>query len=205
MASEPRQATIAFVGIDGAGKTTQATRLAAWLADADIKSTYRLAATGRRVLSNTARRLGKPDSIALFGPRLALRAETMLRHANLSVIRQPTVLIADRYHICQYARTRMLCPDLEPWVRHRMRRLPRPDITLFFELPPQLAHERVTARGIDHESVDALTALDAAYRSLPEAANYTHIDAAGDADTVAEAVRTRIRSGLPELFDDRHD
>lgn len=198
-----RETTIAFVGIDGAGKTTQAERLTSWLSQLGYPVRYRLAANGRRVLGNTARRFGRPDSVALLGPNLAIRAETLLRHANLSAVGNAPMLIADRYDVCQYARTRMVCPELEPWVRRKLRRLPPPDLTLYFEVAPEIAHVRVKTRGIDDEPLDRLQALDNAYRSLPEASEFTYVDANRRADDITETVQDAVRSALPRLFNDQ--
>ncbi|MGH8878692.1 MAG: dTMP kinase [Stackebrandtia sp.] len=201
MARETRQATIALVGIDGAGKTTQAMRLTRWLAHLGHPVRYRLAANGRRMLGNTARKVGRPDSVALLGPRLAIRAETLLRHANLATVGHTRVLIADRYDVCQYARTRVVCPELEPWVRKRLSRLPRPDLTIYLDVAPETAHVRVKSRGIDDEPVDVLGSLDCAYRSLPEFRDFTTVDANRDADSIAESIRDEVRSALPHLLD----
>ncbi|MEV0645754.1 thymidylate kinase [Phytomonospora sp. NPDC050363] len=183
--SQPPGAVIALVGIDGAGKTTQARRLTSRLVERGIPADYHLAASGRRVLSNVAKRLGRGDSIALLGPRTAMRAETAMRRLNLSWSLRADLLVADRYSYCQFARTRMLCPEVEPWVRKAMRGVPRPALTLFLDLPPELASERVAVRGIDEEPVDRLRALDRAYRELPEAAAFTYIDATGTTDEVS--------------------
>lgn len=195
--TEPRGAVIALVGMDGVGKTTQARRLTARLAERGIPADYHLAASGRRVLSNMAKRLGAGDSVELLGANLALRAETAMRRLNLSWSLRADLLIADRYTYCQFARTRMLCPEIEPWVRKAMRGIPRPAITLYLDMPPELASDRVTTRGIDEEPVERLRALSAAYRSLPEFETFTLVDATG----TAEDVGVRIDSWVDKLLD----
>ncbi|MGH8791655.1 MAG: dTMP kinase [Stackebrandtia sp.] len=202
MAHDNRRATIAFVGIDGAGKTTQAKRLTLWLSQQGHQVQYRLAANGRRVLGNAARRVGRADSVALLGPRLAIRTETVLRHANLSAARRGRVLVADRYDVCQFARTRMVCPEMEPWVRRRMGSLPEADLLLYLTVPPETAHARVKSRGIDFEPLERLVALDDAYRSLPESDNFTYVDASAEPDAVTDVVRDKVCTALPQLFAD---
>lgn len=186
--SEPRGAVIALVGIDGAGKTTQARRLTERLTARGIPADYHLAASGRRVLSNVAKRLGRGDSIALLGPRTAMRAEAAMRRINLSWSLRSDLLVADRYSYCQFARTRMVCPEVEPWVRRAMTGIPRPALTLFLEMPPDLASHRVTVRGIDDEPVERLKALRRAYAELPEAEDFTYIDATGSPDEVSSRI-----------------
>lgn len=204
--TEPHGAVIALVGIDGAGKTTQAHRLTARLAERGIPAYYHLAANGRRVLSNMAKRLGAGDSVELLGANLALRAETAMRRLNLAWSLRADLLVADRYSYCQYARTRMLCPEIEPWVRKAMRGVPRPAITFFLDMPPELASARVTSRGIDEEPVDGLRALDRAYRSLPEFESFIHVDATGTAGDVGVRIDAWVDKlvesgelGLPDV------
>lgn len=201
MARNKEQATIAFVGIDGAGKTTQASLLTRQLKQLGRPVTYRLAASGRRAFSRGARRLGHADTISLFGPRFAIRTETWLRYANLRIAQRSYLLISDRYDVCQYARTRIICPEIEPWVRRRMEGLRKPTLTLFFDLDPTIAHKRVIQRGIDKESLDDLKALDAAYRSLPEAREFVHVDAAAPIDDVFETIQHEVRRRLPGFYD----
>ena len=202
MARNKEQATIAFVGIDGAGKTTQASLLTQQLQQLGRPVTYRLAASGRRAFSRAARRLGYSDAVSLLGPSLAIRAETLLRYANLRIAQRSPLLISDRYNVCQYARARIVCPRIEPWVRQRMRRLNRPALTLFFEIDPTIAHKRVIARGIDNEKLDDLQALDDAYRSLPEADDFVYVDAAAPIDDVFETIQHEVRHRLPSFYND---
>ncbi|ADD42039.1 dTMP kinase [Stackebrandtia nassauensis] len=203
MARETRQATIALVGIDGAGKTTQARWLKRWLTQLGHPVRYRMVASGRRVLGNTARRLGRPDSVALLGPGMAIRAETLLRYWNLTVGNGGGILIADRYAVCQYARTRVVYPRLEPWARRLLGRVPPPDLTLYLDVAPETAHLRVKTRGIDEEPVDSLAAMDSAYRSLPEFASFAIVDANRDPEEIAETIRDEVRTALPRLLDGR--
>lgn len=203
MAHESRQATIAVIGIDGAGKTTQATRLTQWLQELGHPASYRLAAGGRRVVSNAARHLGRADSVTLLGPKLAIRTETWLRHVNLALTYRASILIADRYDVCQFARARLVYPDLEPWVRRRLAPHPRPDLMLYLALPAEVAALRVKRRGIDDEPVHQLVALDAAYRSLPESVDYTILDANRHPDVVTSDIQEQVRSALPSLFGDK--
>lgn len=202
VARETRQATIALVGIDGAGKTTQARQLRGWLDRLGHPVQYRMVASGRRVLGDVARKLGRPDSVGLLGPRLSIRAETLLRYANLVTIRGRGVLIADRYAVCQYARARLVCPELEPWARRVLHRIPPPKLTLYLDVAPETAHLRVKTRGIDDEPVDRLTAMDNAYRSLPEFDGFTIVDANRDQDVLAATIREAVRTALPRLPDD---
>lgn len=192
-----------MIGIDGAGKTTQAKRLTHWLRNLGQPAAYRMVAGGRRVLGNAAQYAGRTDSVALLGPSMALRTETWVRHLNLSLSHRAVVLVADRYVLCQYARARMLAPGMEPWVRRKLANHPRPDLTIYLTLPPEVAASRVKRRGIDFEPVHSLVRLDTAYRSLPEADNFRFLDANRTPDLVTGDIRKVVRSALPELFTDK--
>jgi thymidylate kinase len=60
-------AVVAIVGVDGAGKTTQAHLLAAWLAAAGYAADYWQNAGGRRWFGRLAQFFGRPDAQALLG------------------------------------------------------------------------------------------------------------------------------------------
>jgi dTMP kinase len=100
----------------------------------------------------------------------------------------------DRYAVCQYAslRARGAAPAAERRARLAYRLFPRPDVTFLLSVDPQTAHDRVEARGYDHETIPHLTASIAAYHSLPEYADFVVIDANGTPDEVAAAIRARL-------------
>lgn len=200
MPQDSRRTTIAIIGVDGAGKTTQAKRLTTWLRDHGHPATYRLAAGGRRIIGNAAQYLGRNDSVALLGPKMALRTETWIRHINLTLAHRAVVLVADRYNLCQFARAKLLAPRLEPWVRQRLGNHPRPDLIIYLSVPADVAAARVESRGIDIEPADDLARLDDAYRSLPEAEGFRFLNADKDPDLVTADIRKEVRSALPGLF-----
>ena len=190
MTSPPR--TIALVGIDGSGKTTQAHRLAD-----EIGATYRRNAGGRRWFGRLAARLGRGDDAEdLLGRRRMLFVESVLRWLAIlrTLLRRAVtgeVAVMDRYAFCQYASLRARGGS-DRRARLAYRIFPAPDVTFFLAVDPRTAHDRVEARGYDHESVEYLTAADAAYRSLPEFSTFVVIDANATPDEVAAAVRARL-------------
>src|ERR687889_283331 len=100
--------TVALVGIDGSGKTTQAHRLAGDLAASGLPAVYRRNAGGRHWFGRLAAALGRTDAEDLLGRRLMLVVESMLRWLAIlrtllrrTVTRELTVM--DRYAVCQYA------------------------------------------------------------------------------------------------------
>jgi dTMP kinase len=195
---QPR--TIALVGIDGSGKTTQAHRLADELAAEGLHAVYRRNAGGRRWFGRLATRLGRGDDAEdLLGRRTMLVVESVLRWLAIlrTLLRRAVtreIAVMDRYSFCQYAslRARHAAPAAERRARLAYRLFPPPDVTFLRATDPQVAHDRIETRGYDHESTDYLSAAAAAYRSLPEYPGFVVIDANGTPDEVAAAIRARL-------------
>ncbi|MEV4345739.1 dTMP kinase [Actinoplanes sp. NPDC049596] len=193
--------TIALIGIDGSGKTTQAHRLAEELAAAGRPAVYRRNAGGRHWVGKVAVRLGKRDAEDLIGRRAMLLVESVLRW--LAMLRTLLwralvggVVVMDRYAYCQYAslRSRGARPAAERRARLAYRLFPKPDVTFLLAVDPAVAQQRIDARGYDHESMAYLTAADAAYRSLPEFPSFVVIDANGTPDEVSAALHAALSS-----------
>lgn len=190
-------AIVAIVGIDGAGKTTQARDLAAWLTEHGHPADYWQNAGGRRWFGRLARRLGRRDAQGLLGVRGMLLVESVLRFLAIAraLVRsrlRGRIAVMDRYACCQYASIRAHGGRRERLARWLFRVFPEPDRTVFLAVPPGCAYARVEARGTDHENLTYLAAADAAYRSLPEAADFVVIDASRDPATVQAALRAAV-------------
>jgi dTMP kinase len=189
--------SVAIVGIDGSGKTTQAHRLADALAAAGRPAVYLRNAGGRRRLGAIAVRLGRRDADHLLGRRAMVVVEVVLRWLALlrTVLRRSVtgeVAVMDRYAVCQYAglRARGASAVSERWVRWMYRPFPRPDLTILLTVEPATAYDRIEARGYDHEEMSYLAASTAAYRSLPEAADFLVVDGDRPADDIAAELMT---------------
>jgi dTMP kinase len=167
--------TVALVGIDGSGKTTQAHLLAAALAEAGWPASYRRNAGGRHWFGRVATAFGRRDAEELLGRRMMLVVESLLRWLAIlrTMVRRAVtgeIAIMDRYAVCQYAslRARGASPAAERRARLAYRLFARPDVTVLLAVDPEVAYERIEARGYDHEELSYLRAAAAAYRSLPE-------------------------------------
>ncbi|MEU4560337.1 thymidylate kinase [Actinoplanes sp. NPDC023936] len=191
--------TVALIGIDGSGKTTQAHRLAEELTAAGIPAGYRRNAGGRHWVGRVAGLLGRDDAEALVGRRGMLAIESVLRWlAILRTMLRRTVsrkiAVMDRYAYCQYAslRARGARPAAERRARLAYRLFPAPDVTFLLAVDPAVAQQRIDRRGYDHESMDYLNAADRAYRSLPEYTSFVVIDANGTPDQVAAQIQAEL-------------
>jgi dTMP kinase len=197
--------TIALIGPDGSGKTTQAHRLAADLAAAGLPAAYRRNAGGRRWFGRLAARLGRADADALLGRRAMLLVEAVLRWLAIArtLLRRTLtgeIAVMDRYAVCQYAslRARHAAPAAERRTRRAYRVFPEPDVTVLLTVDPRTARRRIDDRGYDSETLDYLTASADAYRSLPEYPRFVVVDGNGEPDRVAAAIRAALPAVTPE-------
>jgi dTMP kinase len=197
--------TIALVGPDGSGKTTQARRLAADLAALGLPAAYCRNAGGRRWFGRLASRLGRADADDLLGRRWMLVVESVLRWLAIlrTLLRRALtgeLAVMDRYAICQYAslRARAASPAAERRARLAYRLFPPPDVTVLLTVDPQTAQHRIDSRGYDHETLEYLRASTAAYRSLPEFEGFRVVDGNGTPDEVAAAIRAALPVVAPE-------
>ncbi|WP_328466134.1 thymidylate kinase [Actinoplanes sp. NBC_00393] len=205
-----RVRTVALVGIDGSGKTTQAHRLAAELAAAGLPAVYRRNAGGRHWFGRLAGLFGKEDGEQLLGRRAMLGVESVLRWLAIArtLLRRALrreIAVMDRYAVCQYAslRSHGARPSAERRARLAYRLFPKPDVTLLLAVDPEVAHERIERRGYDHESMDYLRAATKAYESLPEYPDFVVIDANGTPDQVSALIRVALLAGSASLRGDR--
>jgi dTMP kinase len=185
--------SVALVGIDGSGKTTQAHRLAATLAEAGVPARYVLNAGGRHWIGRHVQRFGFHDAEQVLGRRGMLLVEAVLRwlaiaRSRLTARLHREVLVMDRYAVCQYASIRAHGGRSEQLARLAYGLFREPDVTVYLAVSPAEAHRRVEARGIDRESLGYLTASDAAYRSLPEFGSMVVVPADGTPDQVAAGI-----------------
>ena len=181
---------IVLTGIDGSGKSTAASAL---VSDARAEGQDALLLSnhaGRRSMSVLAARLG-----VQWPARLADAIETTFRVVNVLVSharasRFDGLVVMDRHLFCQLAlrkvkglpRGRLL-----PWL---ISALPAPDAVVQLDVEPELAHQRILARGTDAETLADLVALRDAYRSLPEYPEFEELDAdCPPAEAVARLAR----------------
>ncbi|GIF68899.1 thymidylate kinase [Asanoa ishikariensis] len=205
MAGDRRLRTVALVGIDGSGKTTQANRVAVVLADAGVPALYRQNAGGRAWFGHFARRFGRPDGPSLVGRVGMLLVESVLRWLSIARTQVRTavrtdIAVMDRHAVCQYVSIRAHAGGRgERLARLFYERLRPPDVTVLLAIDPRDAYRRIEARGTDHESLEYLTTADAAYRSLPESPGFIVVDAGGAPDEVTSAVLAVLRPWLPPV------
>ncbi|WP_102158428.1 dTMP kinase [Zhihengliuella halotolerans] len=190
--ARPR-ATVAIVGIDGSGKTTAASYLAAGLFDAGMPAQLLHNPSGRSWLGRWSARSGYAVPAAL-----AETIETVLRGAN--VVRSHArarafdgLSVMDRHLVCQEVtrETRGLDPNglLARGLRGLRRSLKEPDLTVLLDVSPVTALGRIDERGLDTESLAYLEAARDAYLTCAITEGWAVIDAEADAFAVVTSLR----------------
>lgn len=174
-----------LLGIDGAGKTTAATALVAGIRDTGIRAQLLRNPAGRRWMSRVAARFG-----TALPPTWANRLESVVRCANVFVAHTrasvfPGTTVMDRHLACQLVlrsvrglpRGRLL-----PWI---MDRLPQPDAVILIDVPAEVAHARILARGEDSETMSYLVSAREAYLEIAAAKGWHVVDSSGIPENVA--------------------
>ena len=200
---------IVFEGGEGVGKSTQAARLADSLRQRDIRVTVtrepgatRIGQQVRRIVLDAEGMDLTPRAEALlFAADRAHHVDTVIRPA----LEAGEVVLSDRYvdsSLAYQGAGRALPVD-------EVRRLSRwatgglePDLTVLLDADPEIglsrARGRSTADRLEGESLDFHRRVRTAFRMLAEANpdRYVVVDAAADADQVAQAVRDAVEGVL---------
>ena len=193
---KPRGRFLVLEGIDGSGKTEQTRRLAAWLE----RLGHRVVSTreptdgpfGRRYRAwARAEFEATPDEV------LELFLEDRREHLRLVVLpalERFEIVVCDRYKDSTLAYQAAQGLD-----RERLRALfdtpefPVPDLVLWLRLPVTTALARMGAQATERfERAEFLARVDAEYARL----GLEEVDAAGTADDVERALRTRVERAL---------
>lgn len=187
-----RRRTIVLLGIDGAGKTTAAASLVKVLEHSGTPAQLLRNPAGRRWLSRMAGRFGTSLS-----PFWANRFESVVRcinvlraHLKAKTFHGTTVM--DRHIACQLVlqsvrglpRGRVL-----PWL---IARLPRPEAIVLLDLPAELAHARILARGEDSETLPYLRSAREAYLRIAREKGWHIIDGSADPEQVLSDIERAL-------------
>lgn len=154
---------IAFEGIDGSGKTTQAGLLKQWL-EGEGNPVHLTAEPTRRSIGKMIREIfsGKTraDERIIAGLFVADRLDHILNEEEgmMNFLSSGKTVITDRYYLSSYA-YHGVHMDMD-WVisaNAMAARLLRPDLTVFIDVAPELAMERIAS---SRQSVELYETLD---------------------------------------------
>jgi dTMP kinase len=205
---EKRARLIVLIGNDGAGKSTQAQRLVDWLTargEVALLHPNESLQPIKSALNAVAAERGVADAEALLGREtsqiayVALKWNTMIKMRE--ALGQPGVFVVlDRYAYCHIASVRAQGLRCREIVEELFGVFPKPDLTLFLDVTPQTAIERMVRRApnLPPLSRDYLEAHARAYWTLPAAADFVRVDGEQSADAVHSRLRTEVarRFGL---------
>lgn len=183
---------IVLTGIDGSGKTTAARALVDAARNAGKGALFLGNYAGRRQMSLISARLG-----VHLPRRLADVLETAVRTFNVlnshrRARRFHGLVVMDRDLHCQLALRQMHGLPRGRVLPFLIRALPQPDLLIYLDIDPRVAHARILARGTDSERLEDLESLSEAYRSLPEFPGFTSIPAAGQPAEVLDRLQAAI-------------
>jgi len=162
-------------GIDGAGTTTQLDRAVAYVSSlghaAVATREPSTGPIGRLLREALLGRLGMPGGASMDGRTMALLfAADRIDHLQREIepqLAEGTTVISDRYLLSSLA---YQAEEAErEWVQGLARGILRPDLTLFLDLPIEVAAQRRQAAGRPVERYDAdsyLANVSANYRAL---------------------------------------
>ncbi|HTO71770.1 MAG TPA: dTMP kinase [Myxococcota bacterium] len=186
---------IVLEGIDGSGKSEQARRLAAWLAERHTVVSTREPTDGE--WGRTYRAWARGEFEASADEVLRWFANDRREHVAKVVapaLERGDVVVCDRYR--DSTRAYQAAQGID---RARLAELfagpefPAPDLVLWLRVPVATALERLGARaGERFERGDFLFRVDAEYERL----GLVPIDASGTPDEVERALRARVERSL---------
>ena len=153
VANSKRGLFIVLEGPDGAGISTQTALLHSGLTQRDIRSIATKEPTagpiGSLIRQILTHRLVYPPAQPLSEDVVALLfAADRLDHLNADIIPRleaGTHVVCDRYRLSSYAYQGVTLG--QEWVRAINQRSIAPDVTFFIDVPPEVCHARILARG----------------------------------------------------------
>jgi len=145
---QERGVLIAFEGIDGSGKTTQAAKLLERLKAAVIP--YR--ASKEPTNQTWGRKIRESKTKGRMSPELELQAFLNDRRQHVAEVIDPElaagrVVVIDRYYYSTVAYQGARGLDPADLLRRNEEFAPRPDLVVILDVPPRVGLERIAGRG----------------------------------------------------------
>ncbi len=194
---------IAFEGLDGSGKSTQLERLAARLraTGCDVVTTREPTEfpSGQRIreMARSGEQLEPEEELRWFVEDRCLHVAQVIAPA----LRADRIVLTDRYYLSTVAYQGARGLDFEEILGDSEDAFPIPDLVLLLEIDPQIAFERVHARGSEIEGVFEQREFLSRVASVFDALGCTYLERVpGDGEpSQIEAIiaeRIRVRLGL---------
>ncbi len=196
---------IVLEGIDGAGTTSQAERLVAWLEEHQY-SAYMTQEPSSGVIGRLTRQALRGEAIGHGQNLLPAESIALLFAADRAdhwyneiepKLERGEVVVCDRYLYSSLAYQGLELP--ESWVRSLNMLYPQPDLLLFVEVDPAIASQRRDQRGLeaDRYEVDELQIQIAKrYATICQEYEATFINGEQSLDEVTQACLAPLKSLL---------
>lgn len=191
--ARPAPALIVLLGIDGAGKSTAARAVEELLPGTPVRVLGNY--SGRKTISALAQRLGVPLPAGLADVlETAVRVFNVLLN-HIRAARSGGVVIMDRHLYCQLALRKARGIGHRRTLSALLEMLPQANAVVYFDIPAEQAHQRITLRGEDQETLEDLQKFSAGYSQLPWYPGFTIVDASGTTESSARQLH-RIIAGV---------
>jgi thymidylate kinase len=191
---------IAFTGIDGAGKTTQAGKLAYYI-QSQYGPTY-LAEPRTDFISKLLHVLawqhGKTSRREYYGHHVVdiSKAFDVVRdyYANIAPLLAAGMHVVEpRSVYCRSAMALAMSGNRDEKTEQILALVPKPDLLFWIDTDPSTALSRVEQRGIDVEKLDDLQRFSNAFQAMSKSHNWVRID--------GNLARTKIYSAARKYTD----
>jgi dTMP kinase len=194
---------IAFEGLDGCGKSTQIERLAARLlaAGCEVVTTREPSGfpSGQRIreMARSGEPLAAEEELRWFVEDRRVHVDEVIAPA----LRAGQIVLTDRYYLSTVAYQGARGFDYQEILGNSEDEFPIPDLVVLLEIDPQIAFERVHARGSEIEGVFEQREFLSKVASVFDALDCTYLERVpGDGEpSQIEAIiaeRVRLRLGL---------
>lgn len=190
---------IAFEGVDGAGKTTQAKRLVRWISEKGVEAQYTREPT-QSSLGKTLRNMAYRGNVDARVEALLFAADRLihLRRVIEPLLERGVIVVSDRYLHSSLAYQSVTTGDWR-WVEEINRFARRPDLGLLLDLDPEIGLRRLRRKRTKFEDIDFLNMVRERYLEYVKRGELVKINAERNPDeifseivkVVEEAMRKR--------------
>ncbi len=192
---------IAFEGVDGSGKSTQLERLATRLraSGCDVVTTREPTEfpSGQRIreMARSGEELEPEEELRWFVEDRRVHVDQVITPA----LRADRIVLTDRYYLSTVAYQGARGLDYEEILSDSEDEFPIPDLVLLLEIDPQIAFERVHARGTEIEGVFEQRDFLSRVASVFDALDCTYLERLpgdGERGQIAAIIVERVRARL---------
>jgi len=189
---------ICIEGIDGCGKTTQAKMLVRNLREKDYDAVYTTEPSAGKVGALIRGFVLSRKSRVPIALEALLFAADRVDHVETDVeplLKQGKVVVCDRYLFSSLAYQGAAGLDLH-WMNCINKFALKPDVTLFLDVSPDVAHSRLKRKKSVMENLQYLVKVRSAYLSLVEQERMVTLDGNKSIDEVARNVLNMVLKEL---------